>query len=206
MIRLVFTTSLVALLSTGAVNCAAAASAIECNQHYEACTKDCNSKNSLDERYICQGGCEGGIQGCLTGAAINADLRAQERKKKAIEERKKITCTTPKGNVQHCVQHGQDLLPAAVNFKGKQALECNQEYDACRKSCSSKDDSHGDREMCLAGCDGGVAGCLRAAAVAAEFKERDLKQRAIEERKKITCTTPKGNVQHCVQHGQDLNP
>ena len=82
MVRLVLTTSLVALLSTGAVNCAAAASAIKCNQHYEACTKDCNSKNSLDERYICQGGCEGGIQGCLTGAAINNNLKHKNAKKR----------------------------------------------------------------------------------------------------------------------------
>jgi len=31
-------------------------------------------------------------------------------KAKAIEERKKITCTPSQGNVQNCVQHGQKLL------------------------------------------------------------------------------------------------
>jgi len=33
-------------------------------------------------------------------------------KAKAIEERKKITCMPTQGNVQKCVQHGQDLLSA----------------------------------------------------------------------------------------------
>jgi hypothetical protein len=35
-------------------------------------------------------------------------------------------------------------------------------------------------------------------------REAQLKQRAIEERKIITCTPMQGNVQRCVQHGQGL--
>lgn len=206
MTRIVFTTVVVALLSAAAVNTAAAQAAAECNRQYDACRSGCNAKSALDERYVCQGGCEGAIQGCLSTAAVLADLRAKEFVAKAIEERKKITCTASQGNVAHCIQHGQDLLPAAAHFKGGDVLACNKQYDTCRSDCTAKNNALHDRQFCLSSCEGAIANCLRFAVLNAEMRVKELKAKAIEERKKITCTASQGNVANCIQHGKDLLP
>jgi hypothetical protein len=182
MTRIALKTSFVAFFLVAVVNCAAA-------------------QGDYD-RLACLARCEGGIQGCLIGAAAASETRERDLKARAIEERKKITCTTAQGNVQRCVQHGQDLLSGAVNFKGGgNAVECEKEKVTCYSNCSRDGSSI---LACESLCEGGMTQCLRGAAVAAEIREKDLKARAIEERKKITCATAQGNVQHCVQHGQDL--
>jgi hypothetical protein len=183
MTRVIFTASFLALVSVAAINYAGAQqTAISCNKEHETCNSKCNDKyDDLGERLHCRAICTDSIIDCLRFAAVNHELEAKEYIKKAIEERKKITCEPAKGNEQRCVQHGQDLMPA-VHFKGGEAIT-NKEYASCKDDCFKKN-SLDERHLCLAGCEGGAVGCLRGAAVNAEMVAKELKQKAIEESKK----------------------
>jgi hypothetical protein len=86
--RIVFITSLLAFFSPAAVNYAVA----DCRSEFSTCeTQRCGRESGHRLEY-CLDECRFTKTACL-----------------AKEERRKITCTPSQGNVQRCVQHGQDL-------------------------------------------------------------------------------------------------
>ena len=88
---------------------------------------------------------------------------------------------------------------AAVNYAA--ANDCYIQERRCQMDCINQHDFFG-KDACQSRCSDAGAACQRLEGANARYEE--LKARAIEERRHITCTERVGNVQNCVQHGRDL--
>ena len=98
------------------------------------------------------------------------------------------------------------FLISVVNYAASQVfLKCDKELDGCISRCPNQK-TLSDQYECNSSCYGISIECLRSVAVGAEYRAKELLEKAKEERKKITCTPARGNEQRCIQHGQDLMP